>query len=278
MATSPTAKIATTSGIATDASVNASTTQQVAGRGRGFCLTERDLRLLEFVAGHRFVLACQVMHWLGAREVVAYRRLKGLVAGELLSYRRIFHHRPGCYQITKLGLGAIESDLPRAQIDLRTYRHDIGIVWVYLAAINGSFGPYDRVLPERHMRAADLRREVGSESFAIPLGGYTPTGSIRTHYPDVLLVRADGSRVAVELELTLKSRRRLEAILAGYAGELRLAHLLYFTDRPAIAQAVREMSLLVGLDSRVEVDYFEPAPERDVERAWENVQAKDTQR
>jgi hypothetical protein len=278
MATGPTEKIAATSGIAVDGSLTASARHQAGGPDRGFCLTDRDLGLLEFVAGHRFVLACQVMHWLGAGEVVAYRRLKGLVAGELLSYRRFFHHRPGCYQITRAGLGVIESELPRAQIDLRTYRHDIGVVWVYLAAVNGSCGPYERVLSERHMRAADQRREVGDESFAIPLGGYTPNGGARTHYPDVLLTRGDGSRVAVELELTLKSRRRLEAILAGYAGEPRLAHLLYFTDRPAIAQAVRETSLLVGLDSRLEVDYFEAAPERDIERAWQNVRAKEPQR
>lgn len=275
MAASPTEQIATTSGIATDAPVNAGPARPHTGGERGFCMTNRDLALLEFVAGHRFVLAWQVMHWLDAGEVVAYRRLKGLVAEGLLSYRRVFHHRPGCYQITRAGLGVIESELPRAQIDLRTYRHDVGVVWVYLAAVNGSFGPYERVLSERHMRSADQRREVGDESFAIPLGGYTPNGSVRTHYPDVVLARGDGSRIAIELELTLKSRRRLEAILAGYAGEPRLAHLVYFTDRPAVAHAVREASLLVGLDSRLEVDYFEPAPERDVERAWQNVTAKE---
>jgi len=278
MATSPTEKVVTTCGTAPDAPISAIQARP-RGRGeRGFCLTDRDLGLLEFVAGHRFVLACQVMHWLGAGEVVVYRRLKGLVDGELLSYRRVFHQRPGCYQVTRAGLGVIESPLPRAQIDLRTYRHDIGVVWVYLAAVNGSFGPYVRVLSERHMRSADQRRQVGGESFAIPLGGYTPNGGVRTHYPDVVCVRDDGSRVAVELELTLKSRRRLEAILAGYAGEPRLAHLVYFTDRPVIARAVRESSLLVGLDSRVDVDYFEPAPERDVERAWQNVRAKEPQR
>ena len=277
MATNPTQPIAATSSVATDVSVSASARQHAVSRGRGFCLTERDLGLLEFVAAHRFVLAWQVMEWLGVGGVVAYRRLRGLVDSELLCYRRVFHHRPGCYQITRAGLGVIESELPRAQIDLRTYRHDIGVVWVYLAALNESLGPYERVLSEREMRAADQRREVGEESFAIPLGGYTPNGSARTHYPDVVLVRDGGSRVAVELELTLKSRRRLEAILAGYAGELRLAHLLYFTDRLAVAQAVRDTSCLVGLDSRVEVDYFEPAPERDVERAWQNVRAKEPQ-
>ncbi|MBV9001219.1 MAG: hypothetical protein JO304_19340 [Solirubrobacterales bacterium] len=273
MATSTNKAITTSTTSAAHASVGQSARRLSSSGGRRFCLTERDLGLLEFVASHRFVLACHVMHWLGSGEAVAYRRLRGLLGADLLSYRRFFHHRPGCYQITRSGLAVIESPLPRPQIDLRTYRHDIGVVWIYLAAMNGGFGPYVRLLSERHMRSADQRREPGEESFAIPLGAYSPSGSLRIHYPDALLVRGDHSWVALELELTLKSRRRLEAILTGYAGEPRLAHLLYFTDRVVVAAAVRETGLLVGLDERVDVDYFEPAPERDVERAWRNVSA-----
>ncbi len=205
---------------------------------RGFRLTDRDLELLGFVAAQRFVLACQVSEWLGASDVVAYRRLRGLLDAGLLSYRRIYHARPGAYQITAAGLAVIESELPRATIDLRTYRHDIGVVWMWLAAANDCFGAGERVLSEREMRVHDQAPEHARECFAIPLCDYAPSGKQRLHYPDVVVVRRDGSRVAVELELTLKSRRRLEAILAGYAAERRIAGVVYFTDREPIAAAV----------------------------------------
>lgn len=237
---------------------------------QGFRVTDRDLELIEFVAAHRFALACQVKEWMGASEVVAYRRLKGLVEQGLLSYRRVFHARAGCYLATAPGLAVIESPLPRATIDLRTYRHDVGVVWLWLAEANGSFGAERRVLSEREMRSHDQRREPRDESFAIPLGGYTSGGNPRVHYPDVLVIERDGGRVAFELELTLKSRRRLEAILAGYREEPGVEGVVYFTDSEVIAAAVEETSRLVGLDGRVDIEYFAPAPERDIERAWQN--------
>jgi hypothetical protein len=70
------------------------------GNGRR---TDRDLEVLDFIASQRFVLARHVEAWLRASEVVAYRRLRGLVAMGLLVYERLFHQRPGCYRITTTG-------------------------------------------------------------------------------------------------------------------------------------------------------------------------------
>ncbi len=99
-------------------------------RAHGFCLTERDLELLGFIATQRFVLARHVEAWLQASEVVAYRRLRGLVRSGLVVYERFFDRRPGCYRVTGSGLAVIESPLPRPIIDLRFYRHDLGAVLV----------------------------------------------------------------------------------------------------------------------------------------------------
>jgi hypothetical protein len=226
---------------------------------------------LRFVAAHRFVLACQVTEWLGVHGVVAYRRLRGLRDAGLLSYRRIFHARPGCYQITRAGLAVVESDLGRPSVDLRSYRHDVGVVWLWLAAWRGSFGAAERVLSERQMRARDQAAEGYGEWFAVPLGGYGPGGQPRVHYPDVALVREDGSRLALELELTLKSRARLEAILVGYAHERRIAGVVYLTDKQPIHAAVLAGSRAVGLDGRCAVEYVAPAPRRDLDRAWQHI-------
>jgi hypothetical protein len=108
------------------------------------------------------------------------------------------------------------------------------------------------------MRSYDQRQDRPScESFAIPLGGYGPGGWPRVHFPDVLLVLPDGDRVALELELTLKSRRRLEAILGGYAADPRIARVIYETDSPKVARALQETGRIFGLDERMAVHYLE---------------------
>jgi hypothetical protein len=222
-------------------------------RARKFLLTDRDLELLRFIAAHRFVLAAQARAWLGSDRAVAYRRLSGLVGVGLLSYERIFHAQPGCYQVTNGGLAVIDSDLPRPSIDLRCYRHDVDVVWLALAALHGSFGSFDRALSEREMRSHDQQPDRRDERFAIPLGDYAASGRPRSHYPDVLLVAGDGRRVALELELSMKGRRRLESIFIGYGGERRITRVVYFTDRQSIAHAVAATAAACGVEGLVQV-------------------------
>jgi hypothetical protein len=241
---------------------------------RRFCLTERDLELLAFVAAHRFVLACQVQVWLAAHEVVAYRRLKGLVRSGLLIYERLFHRRPGCYRVSGAGLAVIESELGRPTIDLRCYRHDVGVVWLWLAA-RRRHGARVQVLSERAMRSRDQHPDNAGGSFAIPIEGYAPSGKQRVHYPDVLVARRDGSSVAFELELSLKSRRRLEAILSGYRYERRIQQITYLTDNRVIAVAVSEQARLFGLDGRLVVLYLERASAGDDRWVWESLHARE---
>ena len=231
-------------------------------------MTERDLGLLEFVSVQRFVLAKQVETWLGAGEVVAYRRLRGLVRSGLLVYERLFHQRPGSYRITSAGLAVIESALPRPLIDLRCYRHDIGAVWLWLAVWQRQFGPCARVLSERQMRSHDQQPDpfLGYDSFAIPLGGYGPGGRPRVHFPDVLLIGPDNRRVALELELTLKSRSRLGRILGGYAADPRIGRVVYLTDSRKVAAALSETTLSQCLDARVLVHYLDQPLGRDAKR------------
>lgn len=228
-----------------------------ARRARPFRLTDRDLELLEFVAAQRFVLAAHTRRWLGASDVVAYRRLSGLVDVGLLSYRRIFHAQPGCYLVTNGGLAVIDSELPRPTIDLRTYRHDLGVVWLWLAAHDGQFGSVEQLLTERQMRSHDQGAGVTAiERVGVPVEGYDRSGRPRIHYPDVLVVAPDGGRVALELELSVKGRRRLERILVGYSCERRVRSAVYLTDSRAVAAAVNDRALACGVERLVDVRYF----------------------
>jgi hypothetical protein len=225
-------------------------------RARPFLITDRDLRLIAFVAAHRFVLAGHIRELLGVDRAVAYRRLSGLVGVGLLSYRRIFHAQPGIYQITNGGLAVIDSQLPKPTIDLRTYGHDLGVVSLAVAAEHDRLGAVDRVWSEREMRSHDQRPETGL-LFGVPLGLWDRYGRPRVHYPDLVLTGPGGGRIAVELELSMKGRKRLEGILAAYGSQPGITEVLYLTDQPGIQARVREIVAAFGLEQLVSVQYLD---------------------
>jgi hypothetical protein len=237
-------------------------------------VTGRDRDLLAFVAEHRIVHAGHVQALLGVGESVAYRRLGGLTSNGLLEHSRVLHGQPGWYRITRAGLAMIDSDLPPPRIDLRCYKHDIGVAWLWLAASRGAFGRVQRVVSEREMRSSDATRAaadrtaaVGGERaseagddrrppFGVRLGGTGPGGLARLHYPDLLLIGPRAERVAIELELSGKGRRRLETILAGYGAEPSVAAVIYLAEKAAIRREVQSAATRLGISEVVRVQRF----------------------
>ena len=242
--------------------------EAVVRRRRGFLVTNRDRELLAFIAAHPFVLAAHVQAWLGPCMSVCYRRLQALVDAGLLSYRRIFHAQPGCYQITNGGLRVASSVLPRPRIDLHTYAHDAGAVWLWLAAREGAFGRPRRLLSERELRHLDQLAEAYDEPFGLPIPGKDRHGRQRAHYPDVSVVLEDTAHVALELELSLKGRRRLEEIVLAYSLERRLRAVVYVTNRRSVAAAVREQAAAYGAGDLVDVRYSDQRPRPDYWSDW----------
>jgi hypothetical protein len=230
-------------------------------------LTARDRELLGFAAHHRIVLAAQLQVLLGTSAEAVGTRIRALRRARYLGAHRPFDRRAPCYWITRRGLGAIESSLPTPRPELRSYRHDLGAAWLWLAARNGAFGPARRIVSEREMRSEDGTDGRTADPFGVRLGGLGPGGRERLHYPDLLLVGPDGRRVALELELTSKGRARRERILSGYAADGRVDSVLYLVDRPATGRAVRASADRLGISARVHVQPVrwdspkgEPAP------------------
>jgi hypothetical protein len=87
----------------------------------------------------------------------------------------------------------------------------------------------------------------------VRLGGTGPGGRERLHYPDVLLVDPSGRRIAVELELTAKSRPKLDVILAGYAADPTVDAVLYLVDRRSVGKGVQAMAARLGISDLVHV-------------------------
>jgi hypothetical protein len=216
-------------------------------------ITARDRLLLAFAAEHKLVLAAQAEALLGTSLAAAARRLRELRTGGVLVSDRPFDEQPPCFQVTRQGLGVIESRLPAPRsVDRAGYRHDVGVGWLWLAARAGVWGEMREVVSERSMRSRD-GKSSGAERFGVRLGGLGPGGRERLHYPDLLLVDPNGHRIAVELELSSKDRRRVEGILAGYAADPRIAAVLYLVDRPSVGRSIEASARALGISDLVHV-------------------------
>jgi hypothetical protein len=214
-------------------------------------LTERDLKLLSFVSEHRLVLAAHVQALLRTSATAAYRRLHALTSSGFLRQRVVFHHQPGCYQITSRGLAAIGSRYSAPRFDLSCYQHDVGVAWLWLLAQRGRLGPIREVISERSLRSHDAAADRAGDPLGVRLGGVGAGGRERLHYPDLLMVAPEGQRIALELELSPKGRGRRDRILLGYAIDPRIEAVLYLIERPAIGRAVETSAARAGIIDRV---------------------------
>jgi DNA-binding MarR family transcriptional regulator len=219
-------------------------------------LTEPDLELLRFLAEHRLALVDHAGVLLDRSPKTASARLARLSAAGYVRSERMFVGRPTMHLITPAGLRVVGSTIEAPRIDARTYQHDVGVAWLWLAARAGTFGPLQGIIGERRMRSHDGARESGPaspEPLGIRLGGVGPRGQERLHYPDLLLRTADGRRVALELELSSKGRTRLETILVGYGSDPRIDGVVYLVDKASVARSVTEAARRLGVSSRVHI-------------------------
>jgi hypothetical protein len=212
--------------------------------------------MLTFLAEHRFALAVQLGRVVGTSARTAGRRLGALRAAGLVRAARPLRHDATAWAVTRRGLAACESTLgvPRA-VDLGLYRHDVGVAWLAAGARRGIFGELSEVVTERTMRSEDRRADRPPDS---PMHGVRVGhgSSARLHYPDLTVVTASGHRVAFELELSTKSPRRRERILAAYADDPRIDAVVYLVPTPAAGRAIARSAARVGAADTVRVQRF----------------------
>lgn len=214
-------------------------------------IDEHDRRILTLLAEHRVVVVPHVAALLGVRDAAAAARLRKLARAGLAGYERVFSGQPAASWITRRGLGVIESRLPAPRIDLKGYRHDIGVAWLWLAAERGVFGRLARQVSEREMRSHDRRGD--REGPALGLGIAAAGGAGARHYPDLLLETRSGHRVAIELELTAKSARRLDRIMRTYAASAQIDAVLYLCPAGRIAHGLSAAARRAGISDIVHV-------------------------
>lgn len=238
--------------------------------GRRAQIDEIDRRLLEFLAEHRAVVVPQIERLLGVTRPAAERRVRSLAEHGHLASEPIFAGQPAAVWITRRGLGAIERRLPAARPDLRGYRHDVGVAWLWLAARDGVFGQVTALQSERELRSHDRNPDREGRPLGVGIGGVGPRGGERLHYPDLVLETPRGHRVALELELTPKSTHRLNQIMRGYAFDPRTDAVLYLVPDRAMLRKIEDASRRAGISDMVQIQLLargSPAGAPDTGRA-----------
>jgi hypothetical protein len=236
--------------------VDASANRSRARRTTRLTITAADRELLGFLAEHRLVLDSHLKSLLGSRYGSG-ARLRTLERAGLLRQGPRFGGQPRCFQITRPGLDVVGSRLPAPRIDLREYKHDVGVAWLWLAAGRGAFGPVQEMISERALRSRDMASDGDEPSLGVRLGLAGPEGRERLHYPDLLLVDPRGCRIAIELELTSKGVARRDRILAGYASDARIDAVLYLVEKVGIGRKVEASARAVGATARVQIHRVE---------------------
>jgi hypothetical protein len=220
-------------------------------------ITEADRSVLGPLAEHRILIVPQVAVLLGISEGAATRRLQRLHSAGLVRYQRMFHGLPAHARITSRGLDAIEHTHRAPNENLREYRHDVGVGWLWLAAGSGAFGEVTHIASDRGMRARDAS-EDRSDTYGVGLGMLGSHGRPQRHYPDLMLDLTSGHRVAVELELTQKSARRMSRIMTAYASDARIDAVLYLVPNQRLATIVTDAARRAGIADIVHVQRLAP--------------------
>jgi len=186
---------------------------------------------------------------LGAATAEAYASARGLEVASararlslaerrgLLAAWRPLRGQPALYTATRAGLRAAGvPGLEPARVSPGGARHAILCSLVAAALIRRY--PDDRVIGEAELRREERRAGVTLASVRAqrpPAPG---------HRPDLALLPNGGGRaIAVEVELTVKSPRRLAAICLAWARSRHVGGVLYLAAeevRPALGRAIEE--------------------------------------
>jgi hypothetical protein len=181
---------------------------------------------LRWTASVGAVTAESLAHLQDTGVASARGRLSAATHERLLTRHRLLYELPALYTVTRAGLRAAGiAGLEPCRVSAANSLHTIACA-LAAAELQRRY-PDQRVAGERDLRAQErrLRAPVASATMRGPGG----RGSM-LHRPDLVLWPEAGDRrgpVAVEIELTVKAPRRLEAICRAWARSREVAGVLY---------------------------------------------------
>jgi AcrR family transcriptional regulator len=205
--------------------------------------------MVRLIGRHGAMTIAQVMRAMGTQKTVAYRHFRRCEEARLVERLSI----PGVGPVlhaTREGIRYGGLPLPVAAVSAGTIEHTLRCTSVAIRA--GEHYGHEAILTEREIVAAEALEERPIAS--VPVGSYS--GAPRKHRADIAVLREEGT-IAIEVELTPKSRRRLEAIIGAWCaaalGDGELAQVHYLCAPGQTLNAVRRAVENVGAGSVVVV-------------------------
>jgi hypothetical protein len=210
--------------------------------------TERDAEIVRWLGRIGAASAENVMARFGMGRSWAYQRLSHLVRDGLLEQKILLYRRPGLYIATAEGLRWTQQrrlGVYRVSAGGFTHAAELANVAVQLHLVLPEWGQ----MSERELRIAESDEAKLLASVKL---GELPGGRPALHRPDLALIGRDNSVLAIEVELSVKAPRRLQAICRAYARARHLAHV-YYLATPAVGRAVLRAVAEVRAEDRVAV-------------------------
>lgn len=179
-------------------------------------ITKRWLEVLCFINTFGFCEILQIEKRFSLSKWASYKMMKKLTRGGLVEHTRIFHGKHGVYWLSKKG--ASYTDLPALDnLTVGNYEHQLTIIEIFLKLKDRY--PDTNWISERYLI---------NDKFNTGLGQ-------RGHIADGMLLFPDGKQIAIEIELTLKGKRRLERIFTAYSAQFSIKEVWYFCAKPIVA-------------------------------------------
>lgn len=171
--------------------------------------TERDIEILKFINQFGFCEITQIEKKFSIKKRRCYQVMQRLVQEKFVIHKRIFHGANGIFYLNKQGI-KFSDFLPGNGMTVASYHHQLAIIDLYFKLTEKH--PEAQWISERRLKYEKLTKGIGS------------TG----HIADGLLIFPDDTQIAIELELTMKSKRRLEKIFRTYGGQFAIKEVWYF--------------------------------------------------
>lgn len=182
-------------------------------------VTSRDIVFLLWLNGWGAAVLTQIARWFDVDISTAARRMRILEKNGLICRRGAFGASK-IIAVTEKGRQLAGDKLPPlAGFRTAELRHDLAMIDIERGT-NAQF-PGSSLEPARRIK----HRRNGTE--------------MSKQLPDAILHRPDCPDTAIELELSLKSHRRIAKIMSNYAADLSINEVWYLTDNMRVAETIR---------------------------------------
>lgn len=176
-------------------------------------MTKRDIEILKFINEFGYCEMPQIERQFSLKKPRSYQVIKRLINEGLVVHEYILRNRHGVYRLTKGGANL--TDLPAIKfISLGGYLHQLKVIDVYQRLMKlypDALWISERILQQNKFSGGRLRRYG--------------------HIADGMLLFPDGTKIAVEVELTMKGKSRLDKILKSYRANLSVKEVWYFCEK-----------------------------------------------